>query len=107
MAKKRDFDDDYEKTAVLGVQDLGLHKFEASSRSAYLIMINGRTVGRYRQQWYWSCTICGAETDPATAPAASIIDAESCPSFGSIVRSTSPQARGIENQPPSGIALAP
>lgn len=43
---KRDFDDDFEKTAVLGVQDLGLHKFEPSDRSAYLIMINGRSVGR-------------------------------------------------------------
>jgi diguanylate cyclase (GGDEF)-like protein len=42
---KRDFDDDYEKTAVLGVQDLGLHKFD-DSREAYLIMINGRSVGK-------------------------------------------------------------
>lgn len=46
MGKKRDFDDDYEKTAVLGVQDLGLKRFDPEARSAYLIMINGRTVGR-------------------------------------------------------------
>ncbi|MFZ9885980.1 MAG: diguanylate cyclase [Myxococcota bacterium] len=46
MATKRDTEDDYEKTAVLGVLDLGLHKFDATSRSAYLIMINGRSVGR-------------------------------------------------------------
>ena len=46
MGKNRDFDDDYEKTAVLGVQDLGLRKIDLEARSAYLIMINGRTVGR-------------------------------------------------------------
>jgi DNA (cytosine-5)-methyltransferase 1 len=22
---------------------------------------NGRTVGRYRQQWVWACTTCGAD----------------------------------------------
>jgi two-component system, cell cycle response regulator len=46
MGKNRDFDDDYEKTAVLGLQDLGLRKIDFEARSAYLIMINGRTVGR-------------------------------------------------------------
>lgn len=43
---KGDFEDDYEKTAVLGVQDLGLLKLDEAKRSAYLIMINGRNVGR-------------------------------------------------------------
>lgn len=43
---KRDFDDDYEKTAVLGVADLGLQRFDAETRSAYLITINGRAVGK-------------------------------------------------------------
>ena len=35
---------------------------------------NGRSVGRYRQQWTWACTTCGAACEPATSPAASIID---------------------------------
>lgn len=43
---KGEFDDDHEKTAVLGVQDLGLLKFDEAKRSAYLITISGRNVGR-------------------------------------------------------------
>lgn len=35
---------------------------------------SGRTVGRYRQQYRWACTVCGNEVVPATEPAASIID---------------------------------
>lgn len=35
---------------------------------------NGRSVGRYRQQWVWSCTTCGTVCEPDTEPAASIID---------------------------------
>lgn len=35
---------------------------------------NGRTVGRYRQQWEWRCTSCHAVCEPSTEPAASIID---------------------------------
>jgi DNA (cytosine-5)-methyltransferase 1 len=35
---------------------------------------NGRTVGRYRQQWIWTCTTCWSPVEPATQPAASIID---------------------------------
>lgn len=35
---------------------------------------NGRTVGRYRQQWQWVCTECGTVCEPAHEPAASIID---------------------------------
>ena len=44
---------------------------------------NGRTVGRYRQQWVWQCTTCGQVCEPATEPAASIIDWElPCPRIG-------------------------
>lgn len=44
---------------------------------------NGRTVGRYRQQWYWACTSCGADCETATEPAASIIDwSLDCPRIG-------------------------
>lgn len=35
---------------------------------------NGRTVGRYRQQWVWECTRCRTVCEPATRPAADIID---------------------------------
>jgi DNA (cytosine-5)-methyltransferase 1 len=35
---------------------------------------NGRTVGRYRQQWIWTCTTCRSTVEPATQPAATIID---------------------------------
>lgn len=48
---------------------------------------NDRTVGRYRQQWYWSCTICGGDIEPAAAPAASIIDwSLDCPRIGDRAR---------------------
>jgi two-component system cell cycle response regulator len=40
-----DFDDDVEKTAVLGVKDVQLLRQEIS-RNAYLIVINGRLVGK-------------------------------------------------------------
>ncbi len=44
---------------------------------------NGRTVGRYRQQWHWACTICGTRGQPATRPAADIVDwALPCPRIG-------------------------
>ncbi len=44
---------------------------------------NGRTVGRYRQQWVWSCTTCGTTCDPSVRPAADIIDwALDCPRIG-------------------------
>jgi DNA (cytosine-5)-methyltransferase 1 len=43
---------------------------------------NGRTVGRYRQQWLWTAT-CGHACEPSTEPAASIIDwALPCPRIG-------------------------
>jgi DNA (cytosine-5)-methyltransferase 1 len=48
---------------------------------------NGRTVGRYRQQWVWSCTSCGGTCEPSTKPAASIIDWELiCPRIGDRAR---------------------
>ncbi len=48
---------------------------------------NGRTIGRYRQQWYWACTVCGAEVDTVTVPATTIIDWElDCPRIGDRVR---------------------
>jgi DNA (cytosine-5)-methyltransferase 1 len=44
---------------------------------------NGRTLGRYRQQWVWTCTTCGASCDPDTRPAVEIIDwALPCPRIG-------------------------
>lgn len=43
----------------------------------------GRTVGRYRQQWQWHCATCNTVCDPATEPAATIIDWElACPRIG-------------------------
>lgn len=35
---------------------------------------NGRTVGRYRQQYVWNCTTCHGNVEPAWTPASSIID---------------------------------
>lgn len=47
----------------------------------------GRRVGRYRQQWTWSCTTCGATCEPSTAAAASIIDWQlACPRIGDRAR---------------------
>lgn len=44
---------------------------------------NGRTVGRYRQQWEWRCTGCGAICAPVARPAADIIDwGLPCPRIG-------------------------
>ncbi len=43
----------------------------------------GRSIGRYRQQWLWACTACGRPCEPATQPAASIIDwGRKCPRIG-------------------------
>lgn len=48
---------------------------------------NGRTVGRYRQQWVWVCTTCRTTCEPAAEPAASIIDWElACPRIGDRAR---------------------
>lgn len=44
---------------------------------------NGRTVGRYRQQWIWACVECGEACEPSTEPAATIIDWDlDCPRIG-------------------------
>lgn len=44
---------------------------------------NGRTVGRYRQQWVWACLDCGEACEPSTEPAATIIDWDlDCPRIG-------------------------
>jgi DNA (cytosine-5)-methyltransferase 1 len=44
---------------------------------------NGRTVGRHRQQWVWSCIVCGQHCDPPTVGAVTIIDwALPCPRIG-------------------------
>lgn len=48
---------------------------------------NGRTVGRYRQQWVWTCTTCHTTCEPAVRPAADIIDwSLSCPRIGDRAR---------------------
>lgn len=42
-----------------------------------------RRVGRYRQQWTWACTTCGATCEPGARPAADIIDwGLPCPRIG-------------------------
>jgi site-specific DNA-cytosine methylase len=44
---------------------------------------NGRTVGRYRQQWVWACTMCRAVCEPSARAASTIIDWElDCPRIG-------------------------
>ncbi len=54
----------------------------------------GRRVGRYRQQWTWSCTTCGATCEPTTEPAASIIDwSLDCPRIGDRARPLAPATR--------------
>jgi DNA (cytosine-5)-methyltransferase 1 len=48
---------------------------------------NGRTVGRYRQQWQWHCTTCTTVCDPGARPAADIIDwSLLCPRIGDRTR---------------------
>lgn len=48
---------------------------------------NGRRIGRYRQQWVWTCGTCGTVVDPATSPAADIIDwTLPCPRIGDRTR---------------------
>ena len=54
----------------------------------------GRRVGRYRQQWTWACTTCGATCEPATEPAASIIDwTLDCPRIGTRPKALAPATR--------------
>lgn len=48
---------------------------------------NGRSVGRYRQQWQWVCVSCGTACEPTTEPAARIIDwSRACPRIGDRAR---------------------
>lgn len=55
---------------------------------------NGRSVGRFRQQWYWACTTCGATAWTVTEPAASIIDwALPCPKIGDRSKPLAPATR--------------
>jgi len=55
---------------------------------------NGRTVGRYGQQWVWGCTVCGAVCDTVTEPAAKIIDwSLDCPRIGDRTRPLAPATR--------------
>lgn len=55
---------------------------------------NERTVGRYRQQWHWACTVCGRETTAVTEPAAKIIDwSLDCPRIGDRVRPLADKTR--------------
>jgi DNA (cytosine-5)-methyltransferase 1 len=56
---------------------------------------NGRTVGRYRQQYRYACTACGGDVEPGTEPAASIIDwSLDCPRIGDRKRPLAPKTRG-------------
>ena len=44
---------------------------------------NGRTVGRYRQQWQWHCVRCNTVCEPPVRPASDIIDwSLPCPPIG-------------------------
>ena len=55
---------------------------------------NGRTVGRYRAQYVYGCTVCGREVVPSTEPAASIIDwSLPCPRVGDRVRPLAEKTR--------------
>jgi DNA (cytosine-5)-methyltransferase 1 len=55
---------------------------------------NGRRVGRYRQQWEWTCTVCGTGCEPGTRPAADIIDwGLDCPRIGDRRRPLAPATR--------------
>ncbi len=52
---------------------------------------NGRTVGRYDQQWLWSCAQCGTRGEPATRPANDILDwSLPCPRIGDRTKPLAP-----------------
>lgn len=54
----------------------------------------GRGVGRYRAQWVWSCTRCHRPVEPATRPAADIIDwTLTCPRIGDRTKPLAPATR--------------
>lgn len=55
---------------------------------------NGRTVGRYRQQYVWACTSCGTHCEPDTHGAVEIIDwSLPCPRIGDRDRPLAPNTR--------------
>lgn len=55
---------------------------------------NGRTVGRYKQQWIWSCVECGNTCEPETTPASEIIDWQlDCPRIGDRARALADATR--------------
>lgn len=54
-----------------------------SARTVRQAWKRDRWVGRYRQQWVWACVECGEACEPATNPAAQIIDWDlDCPRIG-------------------------
>jgi DNA (cytosine-5)-methyltransferase 1 len=54
----------------------------------------GRRVGRYRAQWTWRCIACTNVVEPATKPAADIIDWQlDCPRIGGRSRALAPATR--------------
>ena len=55
---------------------------------------NGKTVGRYRQQWVWRCTTCRAVCEPSAPAAATIIDwGLDCPRIGDRARPLADKTR--------------
>jgi DNA (cytosine-5)-methyltransferase 1 len=59
----------------------------AGARTVRQAWKNGRTVGRYRQQWVWTCTTCHDACEPGARPAADIIDWDlPCPRIGDRAR---------------------
>jgi DNA (cytosine-5)-methyltransferase 1 len=66
----------------------------ATTRTVRQAWKPGRTVGRYRQQWHWACTTCGTRCQPATRPAAEVIDwALPCSRIGDRRRPLAPATR--------------
>lgn len=55
---------------------------------------NGRTIGRYRQQWVWVCTACAREVHPPARGAREIIDwGLPCPRIGDRARPLAAKTR--------------
>ncbi len=55
---------------------------------------NGRSVGRYRQQWEWRCVRCSTVCEPDKPPAATIIDwTLDCPRIGDRARPLADKTR--------------
>lgn len=65
-----------------------------STRACRQAWKNGRTVGRYRQQWEWRCTTCHTLVEPAWRPASDIIDwSIECPRIGDRTRPLADKTR--------------